>query len=312
MAIGTSILAGLASGGLSNLMSEWHADKQQTREKELMDYQNQLNKANALDAYRTSVQGMKMAGLNPAIAQDAKPLAPEVSKGSVSQAENVEFDPQTMLLDAQRENLEAQTEKTEAETAKIEGVDTENVRADTGAKKAATLLSGANTAKAEEEAQHIRNINKVFQEENYSMPLFGQAMAQEWQKTDWYKKLGKTSKMVIDDIAKGDLDMSIGLANALNRAVTTDVDMNEAQKDKASYALTRSVIEGQMKSPKVMKALVKTPQAQYNEVVARAAQLGAETKMLNFDYDWKKEQKEVWTKNDPDKLYAEYQKDPTE
>lgn len=129
------ILAGLAS----NALSEFHAGQQYNREVNLMRKQNELNKANALDAYRTQVEGMKMAGLSPAGAMNQAPTVPQASKGSVGMAENVEFDPTTMLLEAQAENLKAQTEKTEAEADKIKGVDTKNVEAETDLKTAQTL-----------------------------------------------------------------------------------------------------------------------------------------------------------------------------
>lgn len=321
-----TILAGLAGQAASNVMSEWHANKQMNREVKLMDIQNQMNQANALSAYQNQVQGARMAGLSPALLNGQTPqVAAPVSKGSVSQAENVEFDPATLLLQAQKENVEADTAKKEAETAKISGVDTEQTKASTAATKAATYLTqaqtkteggkpalvAAQTANTEAEAKRIQNVNQVFAEENSAMGLFGQTTAQEWQKESWYNELPKGAKMVIDDIAKGELDLTVGIANALDRAVSTDSNMNEVHTNKVQYALTRAVVEGQMKSPKVMKALVKTPEAQYNEVAARATKLGVETKVLNFDYGWKQEQKEVWQKNDPDKLYAEYQKDPS-
>lgn len=321
-------LAALSAGStvINNAMSEYHADQQMAREKKLMSLQNQYNRSNALSAYQQQVQGMRIAGLNPAMLSGQTPnVAAPVTKGSVSQAENVEFDPATMLLDAQRRNVEADTEMKQAETAKIAGVDTENVKADTGAKKAATYLThaqtvteggkpglvAAQTASTEQEAQRIKNLNQAFAEENSALGLFGQTMALQWQKESWYQSLPSGAKMVIDDIAKGEFDLTVGIANALDRSISTDSNMNEVQTDKAQYALTRAVIEGQMKSPKVMKALSRLPEAQYNEVIARATKLGVETKMLNFDYGWKTEQKEVWQKNDPDKLYAEYQKDPS-
>lgn len=126
-----SILAGLATGAVNNFMSEWHADKAQDREKELMEKQNQMNKVNALDAYRNTVQGMKMAGLNPAIANDSQPVqASPVSKGSGAKGENVELSPQDLLIQAQAKNLDAQTEKIKeeagAEKRKNDITDTSN------------------------------------------------------------------------------------------------------------------------------------------------------------------------------------------
>lgn len=324
-----AVLAGLAataaSTGINYMLSEKHADNAMERQKKLLSLQNSYNQAAQVNALGNQVQGARLAGLNPAMFSGQMSAAQSVGLGSAPKAENVEVSPADILTMAQAKNLEAQTEKTEAETSKIEGVDTANVEADTQAKKAASLLTqaqtvteggrpglvSAQTANTEAEAQRIKNLNKAFAEEDAGIGLFGQSMALQWQKESWYKNLPKGSKMIIDDIARGDLDLTVGIANALDRSISSDSRMNAAHADKVNYALTRAVVERQMKNPKVLNALVKTPEAQYNEVIARATKLGAETKMLNFDYGWKNEQKEVWQKNDPDKLYAEYQKNPT-
>ena len=109
-----TVLAALAAGAASNAMSELHADNQLNREKQLMNKQNALNRANALDAYSQQVQGLRMAGLSPAMMNGQAPtIAPAVTKGTVGMAENVEFD-QTLGL------MEAQTEKTKQEAKAIE------------------------------------------------------------------------------------------------------------------------------------------------------------------------------------------------
>ena len=60
-------LAGAAAiSGVNNMLSEVHANQAHKRQLELMEKQNAMNKANALSAYSTQVQGMRMAGLNPA------------------------------------------------------------------------------------------------------------------------------------------------------------------------------------------------------------------------------------------------------
>ena len=321
-----TVAAGLLANLASNAMADAKAYTQFENEQELMNKQNSLNQHNALMAYSNQVQGAKLAGLNPAMLNGATPqVAAPVSKGNAAMAENVEFDPATLLMDAQRENLEAQTEKTQVETEKIAGVDTENTKADTQAKRAATLLNeaqtdteknrpeliAAQTANTKEETQRIKNLNNAFAEENSAMGLFGQTMAQNWQKEPWYNKLSKGSKMVIDDIANGNLDLTVGIANALDKSISTDQNMNETEKNKFEYELTEKVIEAQMKNPKVMKALEKLPSAQYNELIQRASKLATENKVLKFNLKWDKEKKDVWDKNDPDKLYREYQKDPT-
>lgn len=307
-----TVLAALAAGAASNAMSELHADNQLNREKQLMNKQNALNRANALDAYSQQVQGLRMAGLSPAMMNGQAPtIAPAVTKGTVGMAENVEFDPANLLLDAQRENVQADTAKKEAETAKIEGVDTKNVEADTNLKVTQKLLGEANTGKVNEETTNMSNINKVFAEENEATKLFGQTMAQEWQKEPWYNELTKGQKMVLDDIAQGNFDLTIGFIQALDRSIKTNSSMNETMKNNAENALNRTIFKAQLSSPKVKEKLRDLPIAKYNELENAAAKMATEKKLLDFNYTWEEDKKNIWEHNDPDKLYNDYQKDPT-
>lgn len=307
-----TVLAALAGNMVSNATSEWHANKQFNREKQLMNMQNDMNRANALDAYRQQVQGARLAGLSPAMLNGQSPnVAAPVTKGSVGMGENVEIDPSSLLLDAQRENVQADTAKKEAETAKIEGVDSKNVEADTNLKIAQKLLGEANTGKVNEETTNIANINKVFTEENEATKLFGQTMAQEWQKEPWYNELTKGQKMVLDDIAKGDFDLTIGFLNALDRSIKTNGNMNENMKNNAENALNRTIFKAQLANPKVKEKLRDIPIAKYNELINSAAKMATEKKLLDFNYNWEKDKKNIWEHNDPDKLYNDYQKDPT-
>ena len=51
----------------NNLMSEWHADKAQERQKELANIQFSHNQGLQRAAMANQVQGAKLAGLNPAM-----------------------------------------------------------------------------------------------------------------------------------------------------------------------------------------------------------------------------------------------------
>lgn len=109
-----TVLASLAGNMASNATSEWHASKQMQREQRLMDIQNDMNNANVLNAYSQQVQGLRMAGLSPALLNGQTPnVASPVSKGSVSQAENVELDPSIALM-------QATADKTREETRALE------------------------------------------------------------------------------------------------------------------------------------------------------------------------------------------------
>lgn len=117
-----SILANLGLGAVNNVMSEWHADQAFKRQKELMSMQNRMNNANAVNAYSQQVEGARMAGLNPAMLNGQQPAVQSVSQGSAPQGENVELNPQDMLLMAQVDNIKAQTNKTKEETEQVHKV----------------------------------------------------------------------------------------------------------------------------------------------------------------------------------------------
>ena len=153
----------------NNLMSEWHADKAQERQKELMSLQYGYNQSAQRAAMSNQVYGAKLAGLNPAMFNGSTASAQSVGLGSAPKGENVEMNPADLLTVAQAANLNAETAKTEAETSKIKGVDTENVAADTALKVANKLLAGSSKEKVDAEAKNIQNVNETFAAENAAL-----------------------------------------------------------------------------------------------------------------------------------------------
>lgn len=331
---------------LNNRMAQENANISYNRQKEFMAMQNNMNMGNVKNAPGVQAFGLRQAGFNPAMVNGAgTQAAPTVSQGNADMPQTIPFNAQDALLFAQMENLGAQTENIEAQTEKTKA-ETENVpktgsniEADTAKKIAETIHEydkdkatqvgitkteaetgkigaevtkiGAETGKIEAETQSIRNTNEVFTEENKGVALFGQTMAMDWQKQDWYKSLPSGTKMVIDQIADGSVPLSIGSLRALITAIDTDGNMNKMQKDKAEYALSAAVAKGMLSDPKVKSALIKMPETQRNKLIQEIGKLIQENKILKFNYEWNKEKKDVWTHQDPDKLYLEYQKDPS-
>ncbi|MBO7694024.1 MAG: hypothetical protein J6T10_15510 [Methanobrevibacter sp.] len=190
-----TVLAALAGNAISNATSEWHANKQFNREKQLMNMQNDMNRANTLDAYRQQVQGARMAGLSPAMLNGQSPtIAPAVTKGSVGMGENVEFDPASLLLTAQRENIEANTEKTEAETKKIKGADTENVEADTQTKLQEIARKAKDMEKTDAEIGKIGAETALVTMQTKSEGFKPNLMWAQAEKT--YKEIGLTDEQI--------------------------------------------------------------------------------------------------------------------
>lgn len=300
------ILAGLAS----NAMSEFHAGQQYNRETNLMRKQNALNKENALDAYRTQVEGMKMAGLSPAGAMNQAPTVPQASKGSVGMAENVEFDPNTLLLQAQAENLKAQTDKTKAETDKIAGVDTKNVESETDLNIARKLWTNADENRVNEEAERIHNINTEWKDENDAVATFGQAWADKIQNTEWFNKLAPDTKETIKSIANGDFDLSIGNMKALESAIKMQKDLSDADRTLIKNAFDNVITEGMLKQPKVMKALTMLPDTQKRQAEAEIKNLVASAREHNINSKFKESEWGSERYNNPDWAWAEFIQHP--
>lgn len=260
----------------NNLMSEWHADKAQERQKELANIQFNHNQALQRAAMSNQVQGAKLAGLNPAMFNGQMSPSQSVSQGSAPRGENVEMNqttPSDMLMMAQARNLEANTEKTEAETNKISGVDTENVKSDTALKTAQTIMASASTDKINEEAQNIRNTNEQYEDQNTMLQTNGQAMAQKWMNSDWYNNLAPDTKKTIKAMANGDLDLTVGGMKAMMDTIHLQENMSNADRKLIENAFANAITEAQFKDEKVMEALEKMPEWAQHKLKAEIHEL---------------------------------------
>lgn len=291
---------GLMAHGVDQLLAGKRSAQSYQREKSMMKLQNQMNRANMVDAPSMQVEGLRMAGFNPAMVAGAgSQPAPTVSKGTADMAQTLPLDmaglAQLSLMDAQRDNIEAQTEKTKAETANLPKTGA-NIEADTNEKiartllypeqrenvKADTTLKTEQADKVKEEAQSIRNTNEVFEEENKGISLFGQTMAMDWQKQDWYKNLPSGTKMVIDQVAEGKVPLSVGSMRALVTAIDTDRGMNDMEKSKVEAAMARAIIKSQMNDKNVMDALKRDPKVRVEMNENQAKKLLAEANKLSY------------------------------
>ena len=286
-------MAGIGLGVGNYLLSNALADKKQKRqfeqEKELMMLQNRMNNANALSAPMNQVLGLKMAGLNPSIANSQQAPVANVSKGSVGVAENVEanLDPQSLLLKAQADNLEANTEKTKQETG--------NVTADTELKFMQTLLASQNAEKIKQEAQNVKNINDAFASENRSIADFGKAMADKWIESDWFDKLAPDTKRTIESIADGKLKLDIGGLRALRSAIDAQSSLSDADRKIVRNAFDNAITESMFNDKSVMQAIVKEPEyrqkmlkANIDKINAEIPKIRAEMQNLLSDLETKK------------------------
>lgn len=271
-AIAGAVLANLAS----NAMADVKAETAYNREQQLMRQQNRMNQHNALMAYTNQVQGAKLAGLSPAMLNGATPqVAAPVTKGSAPIAENVEFDPASLLMSAQAENLRAQTEKTEAETAKIEGVDTENTLAD-------TLLKNATADEKKALTERTNQINAQWTDQNKALKEQGRVMAEKWQTTEWYNRLSPDTKYTIDAIAQGEIPLTVGGMDALARTIHAQSDLSDADAKMVKNAFANAVLESQFSDEAVFAAIVNDPKVKQSLTQEQTKKLTADIDRIRY------------------------------
>lgn len=300
---------GVMAHGVDQMLADRRSTKSYHRELHMMDKQNAMNLSNAKSMPMIQAEGLRMAGFNPAMVAGAgSSPAPTVSKGSADMAQTIPFDAASIaqlgLIEAQKDNIEAQTQKLKAETASTKWDQSPNVRSSTAANTASALKNGA-------DAVRIQNENEAFEDENTRLGEFGPAMAQKWQSQPWYKALGSDTKATIDGMADGSIPLTVGGMRAISKVIASQKDMSDADRAMVDNAFANAITEAMWKDPKVKEALARMPVTQQNEAQARTAKYLVETGILRIDKANKQDQRDVYLHQDPDKLYMEYQKDPS-
>lgn len=305
--IGTPGL-GVMAHGVDQMLADKRSATSYRREKSLMNKQNSMNMSNAMTMPSIEAHGLRMAGFSPAMVNGAGTSpAPTVTKGSADMAPTTPLDvggiAQMALIDAQRENIEAQTDKIKAETNVTKWDESPNKQADTANKFASALRNGA-------DAGRIQRENEAFDEENEHMAGFGQAMAEKWQGSDWYKALSPDTKSTIDLIASGEVPLSIGAIRALSKVIASQKDLSDADRSLVDNAFANAITEAMWKDDKVRAAIALFPVTQQDLAKSEIEKNLIESGILRIDKDWKKDQYDVYKHQDSDKLYMEYQKNP--
>lgn len=105
---------------MDQVNAQRNADISYMRQKELMKRQNMMNLANAKSMPSLQVEGLRMAGFNPAMVAGAGTnSAPTVSQGNADMPQTLQMDAgqiaQLELVEAQKRNIDAQTDKTNEE-----------------------------------------------------------------------------------------------------------------------------------------------------------------------------------------------------
>lgn len=249
------LLGGLAiSAGTSvfnNLLSQKNASDSYNREKKLMDKQHQMNVADTVNAHTYNVEGMRMAGLNPALGQGATPAVPATTKGSADMAQAFPMNPADVMTAAQIDNIKADTNIKKAQVP--------NVEADTKLKFAEILFRGASTEKVRAETKNIENINEQYNDQNESLTSYGKAMAERWQASPWYANLSPDTKDTIDALAAGEIPLTVGAMTALERVINSQANLSDADRKLVKNSFDNAVTEAMFNDEDVMKAIALEP-----------------------------------------------------
>ena len=273
------ILGGLAiSAGtavMNNLLNQKNASDSYEREKKLMDKQHSMNVADTVNAHTYNVEGMRMAGLNPALGQGATPAVPATGLGSADMAQTSPMDPKDVLTMAQIDNIQADTEVKKAQVP--------DLKASAGLKVAETLFRHAGTAKINEETRNIENINRQYADQNQALGAYGQIMAQKWQSSEWYAGLSPDSKYTIDAMATGELPMSVGAMTALERTIQAQKNLSDADRAVVKNAFDNAVADAMFNDQAVMNAIAREPRDKQKMLYKHMDEIETAIKKMNAE-----------------------------
>ena len=254
MPILESLALGAGMAGVNQLLAQYNASQSYERQKHLMDKQAALNSALQKSSAINQVEGLRMAGLNPALAGSNPSSAQSVGLGSADMAQSFPIQASDMLTQAQIENIQADTAKKEAETP--------NVEADTSLKYAQRL-------KVLDEKQNIQNINDSYAAENRELAGIGKAMAEKWQSTPWYNNLAPDTKYTIDAIASGELPLTVGGMAAIEKVIKAQKDLSDADRAIVRNAFDNAVTEAQFNEKAVFDAIATRPEKEQKLLMAQ-------------------------------------------
>lgn len=254
----SDVLAGFAAdvstGIINNMLARDNASAAYARQNRLMEKQNAMNNANIMSAPQLQAQGLRMAGFNPAMINGAGSApAATVSQGNADLAQTVpiESNPQNLLLEAQRENIEAQTRKLNAEVPKTEA-ETENTLVD-------TLLKRATTKQRQSETERVNQLNSQYKDQSAALTAHGKVLAQKWLSEPWYNNLAPDTKAAIDSIAEGSASLTVGGMDALERVITAQGNLSDADAKLVRNSFANAVYASQFSDKRVFDAIANEP-----------------------------------------------------
>lgn len=296
--------AGNIFGGYLNYMMNSNLAKQQWKQQEKMQERAyQLNEQAVQNQAQNMAHGLENAGLNPAMAGNGGG-APTVQAGSAASASSnlsQVFNGLTELIGAIKAPTEiektiAETQKTTAETeSTITNID--KIRAD--------------AKKISEETRNIQNLNEAFESERnflkkHTGGIFTGYIGQLKATKQW-ENLPTKTKMTLEDLAEGNMELDQGALNALQKIIDTQGNLSERDKQILSNTKQMIIDYNQITNKKVMDAIVKLPVRTQEKILQDIRKVKAEVNNLREQNKNLKKQRILMTKQGV-KLEAEAKK----
>lgn len=291
-------LAGsMATTYMNNRMAQENASISYNRQKELMEIQNKMNMNNAMNMPGVQAFGLRQAGFNPAMVQGAgTQAAPTVSQGNADMAQTIPFNAQDALMMAQMENIKANTKKTEAE-AEIVPTEGERLAAQTVLYGKQAELTEEQKEQVKQEALRIKNINEQYADQNKGLTMYGRVLAEKWQDTEWYNHLSQDTRDTIDSLAAGDVNLTVGLMDALERQIEAQGRISDIDHKMIRNAFDNAIVESQFNDKEVMYALRREPWYKKENLRLTNAKIAEDTKRIKEEIQKLLAEKPYWATN---------------
>lgn len=281
-------MAGAAAGNLIGhqidyVTSEKQADNQLARQRELQMQANEMNAENVRMQAQAQTTGMKQAGMNPAgTSYTAAPTvqAGTAAMGNAGQMGNV-FDGLAQVIQAIKapteiEHTTAQIAKEQAETGKTKK------ETDVILPRQAENIEKA-TGKLAAETKNEQNLNLQFEQMNEfvtdtSKGVFDSYRAQ-LKATGQWDELPLKTRMTIEELADGNLELNAGALEGLNRVIATTENISTTDKQIIENTKNMIIDIQQMKDKKIMDAFKNLPEKQYRKI---SKEISLITKQINL------------------------------
>lgn len=256
------IIPAVGATAVNSLLQRETAARNQAYYRQNMQANYLLSQQAQRNAARNEVEGLRAAGLNPALADGAAGAPQVAAAGGTEQA--AQFDPANMLIRGQMKLQKAQIENVEADTSiKEEQKD---------------ALSIQN--------QHSRDLDETLSE---NMPRMFKEMSQDERYSEAERALfARTARIAEEE------GVTVGAVDGINRYL--DLRLNQQRKlvEEQSNRLDWNTVIAKVEDPNYVKALVRMPETQRQQLLSASAQYMASVALMTQQGETEKSKREQY------------------